>query len=321
VNGRAFALAASIALAIGSGAGQAAAGDSERAAALAKDASAAYDRGDYRHAAELFEQAHGLDPAASLEVNAAQAWRLAGELGRAADAYALALAAPAGSSGLGKSDRAFAQQKLDELLKSVATLSIDEPRGGTATVAHVTGAAIPVVVHLPAGKHVVAIKNPDGAVVRRDIELGKAEKRTISIVSDPGLGRSPGDKVEAPPPATPSNTAPAAPPAAKAPDEARGMPTVRVVGLVTLGAAAVLGGVTTYFGVRTLDAVDRWDKGYPNDLDAYDEATHLKTATNVLVAATAVTAAAGLVMVVIPAGGGATTVGLGAGRAEVTTTF
>jgi len=316
---RAVVVSAWIALALSSGARLAEAGDGDRAASLAKDASAAYDRGEYRRAAELFEQAHGLDPAPSLEVNAAQAWRLAGELGRASDAYALALAAPAGSGGLAKADRAFAQQKLDELLKSVATLSIDEPRGGTATVAHVTGAAIPVVVHLSAGRHEVVIRNPDGAVVRREIELGKGERRTVSIVSEK-TGPSPS------PAATSTVTTPApAPPAHEAPEQKSGIPAVRIAGVVALGTAAVLGGVTAYLGVRTLDAVDRWDKDYPTNLDAHDEATRLKTATNILVAVTAVTAAAGVLMLVIPvrqsADRGSTRLTIRADRAVLTTTF
>jgi hypothetical protein len=69
---------------------------------------------------------------------------------------------------------------------------------------------------------------------------------------------------------------------------------------VTLALGIALGGVTTYFGIRTLDAADRWKSSNLTDLDAHDEAVTFKTATNVTLAVAIAAGAAGILMLVIP---------------------
>jgi hypothetical protein len=270
--------------------------DADQAAAAAKvsEANDAYHRGDYRRAAELFEEAHRADPVPALQVNAAQAWRLAGERGRAADAYAAALSVVVGPHALGTKDRAFAERKLDELRKVVATLHVDEPLGATASVGHAQGRQIPLVVHLPPGTYEISARGSAGAALHKRVELRAGEARTVSLAP---VGVAPAATDVAPPPGP--STQKASPPA-----DDRPVSAVRVAGWSALATSAVLGGVTAYLGVRTLDAVDRWHASEPRELALHDEAVTLKAATNVTLAAAGVTAAVGLVLLLVPLGDG-----------------
>jgi hypothetical protein len=267
------------------------------AGALVRDAKKAYAARDYVRAAQLFEKAYAADPVPALRVNAAQAWRFAGDLPRAADAYAQALAAR-GSGALGASDRKFVRDKLAEIEKSTGKLRIDEPRGGKLSVAHIERAPIPAVVHLMPGSHEIRIEQPDGRSVTRTVELEASETSTLSVVSDappPAPGAAP-----APTPTPTKEPAPAQP---KPPES--GLPAVRIAGWTTLAVGVALGGVTGYLGYRTLDALDRWEEslaiGAPDNA-AYDEATTMKTATNVTLAVAIAAGAAGILMLVIPLG-------------------
>src|SRR5262245_20364678 len=169
------------------------------AEALVRDAKRAYATRDYERAAQLFEKAYAADPVPSLRVNAAQAWRLAGDLPRAADAYAQALAVK-GKDALGASDRGFVRDKLAEIEKSTGKLRIDEPRGGALSVAHVERTPIPAVVHLMPGSHEIRIERPDGSTVTRTIDLEAGETSTLSVVGSESPSPAPNQaRSEAPP--------------------------------------------------------------------------------------------------------------------------
>src|ERR1051325_7900167 len=95
-----------------------------------RQATEAHEKGDYRGAAELFEEAHRLSPAAGAKFNAGIAWDESGEPARAADDYETALE----MGGLTADEAKQAEERLGALKKLLGYVSIDEPAGATVEV-------------------------------------------------------------------------------------------------------------------------------------------------------------------------------------------
>src|SRR5206468_4049238 len=94
-----------------------------RAAASFEQARAAFARKDYAAAAAAFELAASLEPHAAALLNAGEAWQLAGDDLRAAQAYDRVLAFP----GLEPSYRADAERRLATVTPHVGTLLVTGP--------------------------------------------------------------------------------------------------------------------------------------------------------------------------------------------------
>ncbi len=253
-------------------------------ATLVERANAAHRDGQYARAAALFDRAFALDAAAALKFNAAQAWRLAGDGPRAADAYALSLVLhETGRGALDDISKVAAQDKLAELETTLGVIRVDEPEGATLAVAHVRQ-PVPARVHVLPGSHTVTLDH-GGQRRTKTLDVIAGESVVVTFVtSDP----APNPRPVAPPPL------PEAPPTA-------GLAPHHVAGLAVLGTGLALGIVTAVLGFETLGADDAWEASEFLDLNARDRAIDFKTATNVVLTAALVCGATSAVLLIIPA--------------------
>jgi tetratricopeptide (TPR) repeat protein len=248
-----------------------------KAAELDQQARAAFEAGDFALAARRFRQAYEAAPHPATRYNEAWAWEQAGERARAADAYEQALA----EEGLDADRTAAAKERLMELDRTLGVLSIRQPVGGTASVAHVQDAKIPFRVHVTPGSHEVRILEPGHPPVVRNVDAQAGKEVEILIEVTPAQ-----PKVE--PNATPSP----APPKANA--EPSGSSTTW--GWVAIGGAGALSLGAGYLGLRTLDSLQEYeDSGY-RDADAQDQTKQYRLWTNVAWGAAAVSATVGVVL-------------------------
>jgi hypothetical protein len=251
------------------------------------EASAAHARGEFEKAANLFEEAHRLAPAAGAKFNAGIAWDQAGEQfwPRAADAYETSLE----MGGLTEDEAQQARSRLGSLKKLLGYVQVDRPLGAVVSIAHLENAPVPVRVHVKPGRHeLVAVI--DGRTERTELDVGAGEVRDISLARAAPEPRSTPKPVATPLPLPPSKSEPG-----------RDRPPVdssaqKTWGFVALGAGAVLAGTAIFLGVKTLDARDRWDDSNHLDLGVRDEAVGLRTWTNIAWGGAAVAGGLGTVL-------------------------
>lgn len=248
-----------------------------KAAELDQQARAAFETGDFALAARRFQQAYEAAPHPATRYNEAWAWEQAGEPARAADAYEQALAA----DGLDAERTTAAKERLAQLDRTLGVLSIRQPVGGTASVAHVQDAKIPFRVHVAPGSHEVRILEPGHPpVVRKvDAQAGKEVEILIEVTA-------------AQPQAEPKPTTTPAPPKVKV--EPSGSSTTW--GWVAVGGAGALSLGAGYLGLRTLDSLQEYeDSGY-RDADAQDQTKQYRLWTNLAWGAAAVSGTVGVVL-------------------------
>jgi hypothetical protein len=245
-----------------------------------RQATEAHEKGDYRGAAELFEEAHRLSPAAGAKFNAGIAWDEAGEPSRAADDYETALE----MGGLTEDEAKQAEERLGALRKTLGYLSIDEPAGASVTVEG-TSALVPVRVHLSPGEHQVSgTRGATTKTFRFEIRAGEVKHVTLEF---------PSEAKPAPPPKA------ATAPVPKFIDETpREKPShaARTWGFVALGAGVVFSGVAAILGAQTLKARDAWDASGHRDLSKHDSAVELRAFTNVAWGGALVAGATGTIL-------------------------
>lgn len=250
---------------------------SAQASELDRQARVAFDAGDFELAARRFQAAYEAAPHPATRYNEAWAWEQAGQAGRAADAYEQALAA----EGLDDERRSAAKERLTELERSLAILSIRQPAGGTASIAHLQNARIPLRVHLQPGSHEVRLQAQTGTSVVRKVETqaGKVIELVLEVDSRPR---------------EPSPLASAAPALQIDPPGS----SSKTWGWVAIGGAGALSLGAGYLGLRTLDALQEYeDTGY-RDADARDRTKRFKLLTNIAWGAAAVSGAVGVVLLV-----------------------
>jgi tetratricopeptide (TPR) repeat protein len=271
------AIAIAIAIAIGlASAGPAIAEERQSEAARSAEATArdAFRKERYEEAAESFAAAFRLDPKANTKYNEAFAWHKAERFPAAADAYEEALA----YGGLSDDLRERASEALGDLKIELGRLVVQEPLGAEITVEHARARGVPARIHLPPGKHEVSVRHIDG----------RSESRVITIVA--GSDTRVTFVAETPPPL----------PDAPAPETPEGDGTAfRVVGWTSLGLGAGALIAMGALGGLTLSAVSRYDDTGNTDVELYDEAVRLKTATNALLGVGAGLAAIGAVFLII----------------------
>lgn len=249
-----------------------------------RQATEAHEKGDYRSAADLFEEAHRLSPAAGAKFNAGIAWDEAGESARAADDYETALE----MGGLTEDEAKQAEERLGALRKTLGYLSVDEPVGASVTIEGLT-ALVPVRIHLSPGDHqVIGTRGATTKTFRFDIRAGEVKHVTLDFPSQ--VKPAPASKaVDAPLPRVIDDR----------PREAQSH-AARTWGLVALGAGVVFSGVAAALGVQTLKARDAWDASGHHDLSKHDSAVELRTFTNVAWGGALVAGAAGTVLLLSP---------------------
>ena len=277
------------------------------AAKFFEEGKSAYARGDNGAAALAFEEADRHAPRGATIFNAAVAWEAAGDLPRAADDYAVADA----RTDLDDKMRANAKAHLAKLEADVGRLSLRGPASARVSVEHVSGAALPIVVHVRPGAHEVRVVFSDGKTNTRTMTVEKGATASLEIEAPPETTTT---TTEAPPDVKPEPKAEPAEPSR----------ATRTWGLVALGGAVVAGGAALFLGSRALSARDEFDASAHTDGDARDRAAGLRTWTNVAWVSAGVLAVTGVVLVLLPArstSGGATTVGLSPGFVSLATSF
>src|ERR1041384_7663207 len=140
-----------------------------------RQATEAHERGDYRGAAEVFEEAHRLAPAAGAKFNAGIAWDEAAEPAHAADDYETALE----MGGLTEDEAKQAEERLLALRKILGYLSLDEPAGAAVSVEG-TKALVPFRIHLTPGAH--RIDGTRGTATKSfEVEIRAGEVKHVTL--------------------------------------------------------------------------------------------------------------------------------------------
>jgi len=256
-----------VALLVGSGAlslSQAARADDERAEAreLFRTAEAAFSRGEYRAAALAFEAADAKSPNGGAAYNAGIAWEKAGEMARAADAFARAL----GSGELADARLEDATKRLGALGAKLGVLTISAPRTATFTVAHVEQAKAPRRVHVAPGAHPVHVRWASGKTETRVVRVLAGSEKQLELV-EPGPG-DPGAEAAEEPATPPKNVGPSV-----EERDAGGGPWGWV--LVSAGALSLATG--TFLLSRGLSAREDFEASGRADADAHDRAVSYRT--------------------------------------------
>jgi hypothetical protein len=234
--------------------------DKETAAAHFKEGAAAYAKSDYRTAAGLFERAYTEAPRGAAIYNAGLAWEAAGEVARAADAYAKAL----GSSDLDTRSAEGARARLESIEQRVGWVDLSA-FDGTVSVGHVEGARPPIKVHLTPGTYRVRALSSRGTSQERSVTVSPAVGSTVALDADP-------------PPAPPTVAAAMR----EAPAPPRRDPTVpRSAGFVLLGCAGAASVAAGVLGLSALSAKDDFDASGHRDADARERASTQRTWTNI----------------------------------------
>ena len=248
----------------------------QRAVELDQQARAAFERGDFRQAAQRFQEACLAAPHPATRYNEAMAWERAGEPARAADAYERVLA----SEGLDAERVRAARERLAELERSLAVLSIRQPAGGAASVAHVVDAGIPLRAHLQPGTHEVRIREASGNIVVRSVEASAG--KVVELVIEVAAARPVSSAIPAPT-ASAVTTSPTA-------------SSSSTWAWVALGGAGALSLTAGVLGLRTLDSLQEYeDSGY-RDGDLRDRTQRYKLMTNVAWGAAALSGSIGVVL-------------------------
>jgi len=241
--------------------------DSRAAGQAFTEGQRAYKHGDFRHAAESFEQAYALMPKLPALWNAARAWQDGGEATRAANLYAkyLSLAPPSAP------DRDHAIKSLNQLNEKLSRVEV---HASDFTDVRLDGAAIDgldaapdhtLVVYVNPGAHVVdGTKNGEHALAKQDIAAGAIVSVVLTIEAKESK------VIEPPPPPPPEAHATKLP------------PWVVIIGG---GVTAVALGATIWSGLDTQSQRSTFDQT-PTQQNL-DDGRSKETRTNVLLGVTA----------------------------------
>lgn len=243
----------------------------------------AYARGDFKDAAQRFEAAFRDDPRGAIVFNAGLSWQAAGEPARAADDFAFALA----TTDLPSENAADARTRLGALEKSLGRIDVSAPAGARVSVAHADRLPPPAHVHVAPGRYAVTVFLADDSTRQRSVSVRAGEWAHLDFETEPTAAPPPtpapvSDDAPAPAPATPE-------PAAAA---SSGSSSQRTWAWITLGAAGVLAGVSTWLTVQFFDANATNDQ--KRTTQTHDDAVAAATRLDVSLAATLVVAGVGI---------------------------
>ncbi|HMJ13310.1 MAG TPA: hypothetical protein VK524_17940 [Polyangiaceae bacterium] len=168
---------------------------------LAHRAAAAYDRGDYKTAQDLFHRAHTLVPAPTLSLREARALEKLGRLVEAVEAYVRTVRAPLDAQAPDAFKQAV-QQAQDELTKirpRVPQLRIVVERAAPGDTLNVTldgkplqRALIGVEMPINPGAHEISVSTNSGAGARARLTLREAETQVATLKLEPGASADTG---------------------------------------------------------------------------------------------------------------------------------
>ncbi|MBK7580389.1 MAG: hypothetical protein IPI67_09315 [Myxococcales bacterium] len=240
----------------------------------------------YSEAALSFEAAGRLKTNAVALYTAAQAWELAREPGRAADAYALALVTPK----LNEAQKQKSEERLAELRKDLGTASVSGDDGTRVRLDDHMELAVPTKLHGIPGEHTLAIVRSDGTSDSRKLKLEAG--KTVEVDADERPETKP-DK--------PKVKRVELAETRKAPVEEKkstGPSPLKTLGFVGIGAGVAALGGAVLLGLSAKDAEDTY-KSRPSR-ETLDHAEGLESKTNIMLIAGGVLTAVGVTLVVWP---------------------
>ena len=226
-----------------------AAGETERAGALFKQAQEAFAHKSYAAAAGSFEEAARLAPHAAAWLDAGEAWELDGSLVKAAEDCDRALAVPDISNGLKRE----AEGRLARLTRQLGAIDVRSAETIAVTIDGGAEASAPTKRRVLPGKHALAVIDRAGGKARTlDIDVPRGETVVIDLalmaIATPA---APVTQTVTPAPTT---VAPSAPPTRGS----HGPPVVTYVAFGAAGAAAI---AAVAFGASTLSAKSDFTNG------------------------------------------------------------
>lgn len=230
--------------------------DAELAKAAFSRGGTAYENKQFVQAARWFLEAHGHAPHSVALFNAGRAWYQAGEIERAADAYATAL--ERGELDTEQSEKA--RNELARLRRKLGWIEVRGELGVRVSIGYLQDAELPLVTHLAPGDHVLSVISLDGDTWTQIVDVKADSPRSVYA------------KRPAPAPA------PEPPPAPIVEKRGEGQKTW---GIVTLTMGGALGVTAGLLGVATLDANDAYNEDGNTDPDQRSRVQQLKLSTNI----------------------------------------
>ena len=240
----------------------------------------------YREAAVAFEAAGRLKTNAVAYYTAAQAWELAADAARAADAYALALATPK----LNDAQSSKSEERLTELEKQVGSVKVKGAQGTRVRIDDHMELGAPATLHAGAGEHTLVITRADGSSETRKLAFEAGKSIEVDTGAEPEL-QPETEKVKR---VTLSETR-------KAPvdEPSTGPSPWKTVGFIGIGAGVAALGGALVLGLSAKDAEDTYKKRPTRE--TLDHAKGLESSTNIMLVVGGVITAVGVTLVVWPA--------------------
>jgi hypothetical protein len=155
-------------------------------AGLYEQARRAFKEERYRDAALGFEAAFRIQPDPVALYTAAQAWELALDPARAADAYARALS----TAKLDENQATRARDRLAVLGAELGAVDVSGREGTLVQLDDHSEWPVPARLHGAPGQRVLRIAHPDGAVERRPVTLAAASVVAIDTSPPPVPGKT-----------------------------------------------------------------------------------------------------------------------------------
>jgi hypothetical protein len=215
----------------------------------------------YRDAALGFEAAYRLRPDAIALYTAAQAWELALDPARAADAYARALA----TAKLDDNQVARARERLAALGSELGAIDVSGPAGTLVQLDEHAEWAVPARLHGSPGARALRITHPDGAVERRQLTLAAGAVAPVDAAPPPPPTVGPTPSASVPPPILPEpQKHPVLDPA-----PAQRSPVWLGIGCGSLGAGIGALGGALLLGLSARDADDAAQAAHSADAEAH----------------------------------------------------
>jgi hypothetical protein len=234
----------------------------------------------YKDAAAAFEGASNIKAHAVALYTAAQAWELAGEQARAADAYARALSTPQ----LSDSQAKRSGERLAELQKMLGVVVVSGKEGTRVRLDDHSEFEVPAKLHGTTGSHELSITRADGSTDKKQVELSTGSTAEVDAEEQP----APEEKTAEQPKEVKLSEPAKHPVEVETTEEG----PWKTIGYVTVGAgvAALAGGAL--LGLSASDAEDTY-KTSPTRA-TYDHAKGLESKTNIMFIAGGVLTAGGV---------------------------
>jgi hypothetical protein len=260
--------------------------DQKRAAESFRQAEAAFARKEYAAAAAAFELAARFAPHPTAHLNAAEAWELAGDPVRAAEACerAIALADP------DPSFQAEAKKRLEALGPKVARIEIAGPPRMRVRIDGGEEIAPPAKRYVTPGTHRIEVRDPEG---------GTSSTSTVAPAGETAIVDLTPARVEPPPPPQPDHRPPP-PPVIE--DE----PPVPAATWVAFGIAGAAGTAVAILGGLTVAAQSTFEED-PTQPNA-DAFYAMRVGTNVSIGIAGAAALTGAIIWIVDATSGPSTV-------------